>query len=532
LALGANNVLSDTGNVTVNGGTLNLGTYSNSVATVSLQGGGTITATSATATLTSSATYDLQSGTASAILAGSQGAKKSTPGTTVTLTGANTYEGVTNIEGGTLKISTSTNPASAGSLRGGNYTYDITIASAAVLQYSSSAAQTFAGVISGAGSLVKDGNASTLVLTGADTYSGGTTISLGTLQVGAGGIIGSVSASGSITNNAVLAFNRSDTVSFAGAISGSGALTHMGAGTTTLTGTNTYTGGTNVTGGRLQLSSTLGGGNYTGTISISSVATLEYSASAAQTFTGAISGAGALLKNTGDAALVLTSNASSYSGPITVSKGRLQVASSGVLGGGSYAGTVSLASAAVLQYSSSAAQTFGGAISGAGAVVKDTGAFSTLLLTGANTYTGGTTISAGTLQLASSGVLSNGGYSGAISIASAAVLQYSSSLAQTLSGIISGAGSVLKDTKSSSLVLTGANTYTGGITISAGTLQLASSGVLGNGGYGGAISIASTAVLQYSSSAAQTFGGAISGAGALVKDTDNSSTLLLTAANT
>ena len=200
-------------------------------------------------------------------MAGTQGAKKSTTGTTVTLTGANTYSGVTTIEGGTLKISTSTSPTSAGSLGGGNYTYDITIASAAVLQYSSSAVQTLAGNISGAGSLVKDGNASTLVLTGTDIYTGGTTVSVGTLQVGAGGTIGS--ASGSITNNAVLAFNRSDTVSFGGAISGSGVLNHMGTGTTTLAGANTYTGGTNVTGGRLQLSSTLGGGNYTGAIAIS-----------------------------------------------------------------------------------------------------------------------------------------------------------------------------------------------------------------------------------------------------------------------
>ena len=89
------------------------------------------------------------------------------------------------------------------------------------------------------------------MLTGANSYTGGTTISAGTLQLGNGGTTGSIV--GDVTDNGTLAFNRSDAITFGGVVSGTGSLTQLGAGTTTLTGTNTYTGGTTISAGRLQL---------------------------------------------------------------------------------------------------------------------------------------------------------------------------------------------------------------------------------------------------------------------------------------
>src|ERR1019366_6168336 len=136
----------------------------------------------------------------------------------------------------------------------------------------------------------------------------------------------------------------------------------------------------------------------------------------------------------------------------------LQIGSAGSLGSGSYAGNIAISSGATLQYSSSAAQTLSGVISGAGALTKDT-ATSTLTMTAANTYTGATTVSAGTLQIGSAGSLGSGTYAGNIAISSGATLQYSSSAAQTLSGVISGAGALTKDTATSTLTLTAANTY-------------------------------------------------------------------------
>ena len=81
------------------------------------------------------------------------------------------------------------------------------------------------------------------------SYSAGTTITAGTLQLGTGGTSGGIV--GDVVNNGALAFNRSDAVTFAGMISGSGAVSQIGAGTTTLTGTNIYTGGTTITSGTL-----------------------------------------------------------------------------------------------------------------------------------------------------------------------------------------------------------------------------------------------------------------------------------------
>ena len=116
---------------------------------------------------------------------------------------------------------------------------------------------TFSGQIVGGGSIVKAGSG-TLVLTGDNTYSGGTTINTGTLQIGNGGTTGSVP--GNIVNNAALAFNRSDDVTYGGVISGTGSLTQASAGQLTLTGTNTFTGGTTVSAGRLVVNGSLASG--------------------------------------------------------------------------------------------------------------------------------------------------------------------------------------------------------------------------------------------------------------------------------
>jgi autotransporter-associated beta strand protein len=105
------------------------------------------------------------------------------------------------------------------------------------------------------GSLVIAGGAE--ILSGTNTYFGGTTIANGAaLQIGNGGTTGSIS--GNATDNGTLAFNRSDTATFAGAISGSGAVRQIGTGTTTLSANNSYGGGTDVVNGTLNVTGAIG----------------------------------------------------------------------------------------------------------------------------------------------------------------------------------------------------------------------------------------------------------------------------------
>ena len=103
LAYGASNVIA-TGDVTVNGATaiLSLGTNSDSAGTVTLDGGGSIT--SSTGVLTSTTSFEMKSGSVSAILDGSGTPLNKTTSGTVTLSGSNTYTGLTTVTAGTLLV--------------------------------------------------------------------------------------------------------------------------------------------------------------------------------------------------------------------------------------------------------------------------------------------------------------------------------------------------------------------------------------------------------------------------------------------
>ena len=132
---------------------------------------------------------------------------------TTTLTGTNTYSGTTTITAGTLQVG---NGGTAGTLGSGNVTNN------AALRINRSDAFTIGQNISGTGTLTQFG-AGTTTLTGTNTYSGVTTISAGTLQVGNGGTTGTL-GTGTITNNSILDINRSDAFTISRVMSGTGEL--------------------------------------------------------------------------------------------------------------------------------------------------------------------------------------------------------------------------------------------------------------------------------------------------------------------
>lgn len=165
----------------------------------------------------------------------------------------NTYTGTTTISAGSLIIG---NGGTVGSLSSGN------VVNNAALTFNRSDSFSVANRISGTGSLSKLG-AGTVTLLGANTYSGTTTISNGTLQVGANGTTGAI-GTGDVVNDGLLIFNRSDAITAANNISGSGDLIKRGNGTTTLAGKNTYLGATTIEASTLVLNGThTGGADYT-----------------------------------------------------------------------------------------------------------------------------------------------------------------------------------------------------------------------------------------------------------------------------
>ncbi|WP_416383863.1 autotransporter outer membrane beta-barrel domain-containing protein [Salmonella enterica] len=337
-------------------------------------------------------------------------------------------------------------------------------------------------------SLTKTG-AGTLILNAENTYTGSTTISEGTL------IATNVEAlgTGDVTNDAVLELNTGG--DFDNAISGSGQVVKSGDEMLTLSGSNTYTGGTTISGGTLVASNVeaLGSGDVTDN------ATLELNTGG--DFDNNIGGTGSVVKS-GDKTLTL-SGANTYTGGTTISGGTLVASNVEALGTGDVTDN------ATLELNTSG--TFDNVISGSGQVVKS--GDDALTLSGANSYTGGTTISGGTLVASNVEALGSG------DVTNDAVLELNTG--GDFTNNISGSGQVVKS-GDETLTLSGANSYTGGTTISGGTLIASNVEALGSG------DVTNDAVLELNTGG--DFDNAISGSGQVVKSGDDA--LTLSGANT
>ena len=329
------------------------------------------------------------SGTYAGLISGSGNMLLNNSGT-ITFTGTNTMTGTATVSSGRLVASrASAMPQS--------------VVNNAAVGFNNATSGTYSGAISGSGLLAKLG-AGDITLTGANTYSGGTQISAGSLIGDTTSLQGDFAVSGGN-----LKFNQATSGTFSDVLSGVGNFFKLGAGDLTLTGTNTNAGPWNVSAGRLIGTTS----SIRGDITNSDAVVFDQTTSG--TYSGNMSGAGTLTKlGVGD--LVL-SGSNTSSGGTTLGGGTLALGSASALGttgtigfnGGSLQFSASNTADYSARFSNAASQAYkidtnGQTVTLASNLSSSGGTFTKLgagsaILGGSNSYTGATTVSGGTLVI-------------------------------------------------------------------------------------------------------------------------------------
>nr|WP_324258972.1 DUF4347 domain-containing protein [Cellvibrio fontiphilus] len=321
------------------------------------------------------------------------------------------------------------------------------------------------------GGLTKTG-AGSLTLSGNNSYTGGTTISAGTLSISNGTALQNFSDV-NIASGATLALNSNEAI---GTLSGAGQI-NLGSATLTsnISANSTFSGNISGTGGltlgqigAATYSLTLSGNNsYTGATILSNYAWLRLDGE------NSLSSSTALRVN-GNSVATLLSDQTLGSLASSSSTASIQLGSFTMTAGGDNTST-----------------TTSGVISGTGNLVKQ--GSGTLTLAGSNTYTGQTTVSAGSLSIATDSNLGGGAVNlaggttlnvtGATNIDNSISLSGNSTInnagSLTLSGVVSGANTLTKS-GAGTLTLSGSNSYSG-TAVNAGTLSVAGDANLGSG---------------------------------------------------
>ena len=443
---------------------------------------------------------------------------------------------------------------------------------------------TFQGVIGnsaggGLTSFIKAGTGK-WILAGANTYTGGTTVSAGTLSLAhqnavqlstltlSGGsvvfdstvsgnafTVGALAGSGNLAlqNNAgspaavaLTVGNGNNSGSYSGVLSAAGSLTKTGSGTQTLTGTNTYTGGTNIGAGTLNFST--GGLGTTGAVTFTGNSTLQFGAATTTDLssrlaisngvTGTVdtngnnvtfatsfgaSGTGALTK-IGTGTLSLNA-ANSFTGLTTVNAGTLEVGSGG-----------SLASGNALTLGASGAADFANVGQTLGAVSNANTTTNALNFSAASgTVTLASLSGAGNTRFGNNGVVTGGISTGTVtSVGNLTANISGGGTTVTVGGLLSGnisAGTVGAGSLSATTVSGGTNTI-GGVatigTLTGGTANLNGATSAITTLSGGTVNLGSSTVLSVSGG---TSAGVIAGNGGSLTKTGGG-TLTLTGVST
>jgi autotransporter-associated beta strand protein len=319
----------------------------------------------------------------------------------------------------------------------------------------------FDGKITGAGAINKTGLGEVRLIRDNSGWSGGMNINEGNVT-----IFNSPSAMGTGTwtlgggaSNTSLRVGSANTYSNAGGI-----VVAAGAGTRTIANyTNTNAAGNSTLSGAITL-------NKDAIFDITQVTAGTHDR---LSLSGAVGGAGGIVK-TGTGILLLTAS-NSYSGATDIQGGKLYLGGAGRLG----SGAVTISSGANLDFGTGASQTnvVANNISGAGSILQSSASTDTRF-TGDVTSTGGLTINNGTVRIGNG--TTTGSYSGDTTISNGATLAFARSNDYTHVGTISGAGGVSK-TAAGTVTMTASNSYSGVTSLFDGALVAGNADALGTG---------------------------------------------------
>jgi autotransporter-associated beta strand protein len=308
--------------------------------------------------------------------------------------------------------------------------------------------------IAGASAVTKTGS-SQLNLDGICQFTGPITIGEGIVKLGGNFVGGLYPGNVFLGSSGVLQVNNGNSQTLTGTVSGGGTIDRWGGGALTLAGSNSFLGTVQINAGSVKLGHAAALGSTSGATQLkryddSNRGKLElngFSTSEPLSFedtgnAGSTKGYGGYVENN------TSTNAVLY-GAVTLNKH------------GTFRGT----GITVIK----------GLVSGSGDFVKDG---SGDLQVDTNTmFTGNIAVIGGNLHVTQSGRLSGGSYAGNIALAGA--VTWNSSYTQTLSGVVSGAGTLYKWRQDGVLILGGTNSFTGSVQLNAGTVKLASSNALG-----------------------------------------------------
>ncbi|MBN8977438.1 MAG: autotransporter domain-containing protein [Rhizobiales bacterium] len=345
---------------------------------------------------------------------------------------------------------------------GGSLALSPSTGAAATLNVDSGITTTVAStIVDGIGNSLRKAGSGTLVLTGTNTYTGGTQLVGGTLSVSTDANLGAASGAltfdgGTLQNTAALSTARNVTLltgggtlqtdaglTLAGTISGDGTLTKTGVGTLTLSGINSYGNTFVVSGVLIGNANSIAGG-------LVNNATVVFDQGGDGAFAGAIGGSGTMVKQ-GTGKLTLTgSSALNWS----IVAGGLSTAAERFLG------NADIGSGASLTFEQSANATYGGVLTGTGRITK-TGVGALVYDGDGSSFVGTTEIAAGKLIVGSDATHANAVLGGAFDVAAGAVLGGYGTVGNTIvsGGTLSPGNSIGTLTVAGNLVMTAASTY-------------------------------------------------------------------------